>query len=164
MKKVLLVLLLLAIGSCGVLSVSVARLGEVKHLDVKLSEDAATCRVVKPETVHAWHGDFVHWAVKGEGSECKNKLIEIAHGPNDFKTCDENPQPKASPFVKCSDPQNTGDLTKETHLYCRVDAFASYGCYKYSFGGQVKLDPEIEIERPRNPLLGLILRFLSLFV
>jgi hypothetical protein len=162
MKKILVVLLLLAIGSCVFLTGAVVRLSPgVTDVYVTLSVEAAKCKIstIKPAwplpstgRPYAKVGDFVHWPVKAQGHECKHQTIYIADGPNDFKTCGPNPQPTDNPFSTCSDPANTGELLKDKHLYCAVSRQAKYGCYKYSFGGDVPLDPEIEIGGPPNNL------------
>jgi hypothetical protein len=167
-KSTVALLLLVMIASCSVVTVRVARLTPAtSHVDITVKEVATTCTIDYPEKAHAEPGAFVHWAVKGAGDNCKNKKIRIANEPNVFTTCGPNPKPTSSPFLKCSDPEDLGDLTKEKHLYCRVDPFARRDCYKYSFKGDVGLDPEIEIERPRfhvyERIVEVLSRLLALF-
>jgi len=166
MKKISIVLLLLVvIGSCSLVAVRIVRLTpDVKHVDVKLVEDAGKCKINYPDDPHPARGDLVHWALKGEGGMCAHKKIKVAHGSQDFRIC-KDLTPAPNPFVKCDEKEvDMGDLTNERHYYCRVDPFAKLGCYKYSFTGDVTLDPEIEVERPRLTFLErFLLRFLSLF-
>lgn len=161
-KRTVLLLLLIVAGSCSYIGVGMARLTpDVTHVDVKLLEDAAGCKVQYPDKAQAEFGGFVHWPIKANGDKCKFKKIKIANGSGDFKSCPPDSKPVSSPFLKCSDLQDTGDLSGTAHLYCRIDPFAKKGCYKYSFTGDVALDPEIEIDRPRQPLYGWIVYFLS---
>lgn len=145
-NKMLVLLLLLACGACTVAALQ--RVSAGQPIIVHLKDVGGTCTV--DETPHGWgyRSYPVRWKVIATGKACENKRVEIEM--HDMPRCDQDDVTLANPFAACA-ANNTGDLSKEKYLLCLVDPAAGEDCYKYSIGGDVHQDPEIEIERP--PLL-----------
>ena len=100
-------------------------------------------------------GDAIRWKVNVDTTNglttCQNKDVKIASIEpipcyGDMEAGDGDPRDG-----KCTD-TNTG--TSATGVVppflCSIRADAKVGCYKYSIGGGVDKDPEIEVEPPRG--------------